>query len=189
MDDFTPYGSDFEEALKNLGKVLTRCEQTQLSLSTEKCHMMMNEGVVLGHFISADGIQVDPSKIRVIENIPTLGTQKEVRSFLGHVVYYRRFIENFSKLASPLFTFLMKDVHFIWNDPCQTMFTILKKRMSTTPILRGLNWALHFHISSDASDTTIRAVLGQQDGQVPYAIYYISKNLSLTELNYTVIEK
>ena len=76
MDDFTPHGSDFEEALKTLEKFLTCCEQTQLSLSIEKCHMMMREGVVLGHFISADGIQVDPSKIRVIENIPTPRTQK-----------------------------------------------------------------------------------------------------------------
>ena len=59
MDDFTPYDKDFEEALENLKKFLTRCEQTQLSLSTEKCHMMMTEGVVLGHFISANGIQVD----------------------------------------------------------------------------------------------------------------------------------
>ena len=56
MDEFTPYGSDFEEALKNLEKVLTHCEKTQLSLSTEKCHMMMSEGVVLGNFISVDGI-------------------------------------------------------------------------------------------------------------------------------------
>ena len=72
--------------------------------------MMMSEGVVLGHFISDDGIQVDPSKIRVIENIPTPRTQKEVHSFLGHVGYYRRFIEKFSKLDSPLFTLLMKDV-------------------------------------------------------------------------------
>ena len=70
MDDFTPYGSDFEEALKFLEKVLKQCEQTQLYLSTEKCHVMMREGVVLGDFIYADGIQVDPSKIRVIENIP-----------------------------------------------------------------------------------------------------------------------
>ena len=74
MDDFTPYGKDFEEALKNLEKVLTRCEQTQLSLSTKKCHMMMSEGVVLGHFISTDGTQVDPSKISVLKNIPTPGT-------------------------------------------------------------------------------------------------------------------
>ena len=59
MDEFTPYGSEFEEALKNLEKVLVRCEKTQLSLSTEKCHMMMSEGVVLGNFISADGIRLD----------------------------------------------------------------------------------------------------------------------------------
>ena len=76
MDDFTLYGKYFEEALKNLEKVLTRCEQNQLSLSTEKCHMMMSEGVVLGHFIFADGIQVDPSKFKVIKNIPTTATQK-----------------------------------------------------------------------------------------------------------------
>ena len=116
MDDFTPYGKDFEEGLKNLEKVLTRCEQTQLSLSTEKCHMMMSEGVVLGHFLSTNGIQVDPSKIRVIKNIPTPGTQKEVRSLLGHAGYYRRFIENSFKLVSPLFSLLMKDVQFTWNE-------------------------------------------------------------------------
>ena len=103
------HGRDFEEALENLKKVLTRCEHTQLSLSTEKCHMMMSEGVVLGHYISANGIQVYPSKIKVIKNIPTPSTQKEVRSFLGHAGYYPRFIENFSKLASPLFSLLMKD--------------------------------------------------------------------------------
>ena len=74
MDDFTPYGKDFEEALKNLEKVLTCCEQTQLSLSTEKCHMMMSEGVVLGNFIYDDGIQVDPYKVKVIKNIPTPAT-------------------------------------------------------------------------------------------------------------------
>ena len=84
MDDFTPYGKDFEEALKKLEKVLSRCEQTQLSLSTEKCHMMMSEGVVLGNFISTNEIWVDPSKIKVIKNIPTPATQKEVWSFLGY---------------------------------------------------------------------------------------------------------
>ena len=57
------------------------------------------------------------------------------------------------------------------------------------PILRGPNWSLPFHISTDASDTDIGGVLGQKQGQAPYAIYFISKNLTPTELNYTVIEK
>ena len=83
----------------------------------------------------------------------------------------------------------MKDVQFVWNVACQTAFVKLKENLSIAPILRGPNWTLPFHISSDASDIAIGAVLGQQDGQVPYAIYYISKNLALAELNYTVTEK
>ena len=83
----------------------------------------------------------------------------------------------------------MKDVQFVWNESCQTTFVKLKEKLSTSPILRGPNWTLLFHISSDASDTAIGAVLGQQDGQVPYAVYYISKTLAPAELNYTFTEK
>ena len=72
MDDFTLYGNSFDEALENLEKVLKHCEWTHLSLSTKKCDMMMSEGVVLGHFISAIGIQVDLAKIKVISNIDIL---------------------------------------------------------------------------------------------------------------------
>ena len=115
MDDFTPYGDAFQTALANLEKVLEHCEQNNVALNTEKCHMMMTEGIVLGHFILADRIKVDPAKIEVISKITTHMTLKEVRSFLGHTGYYRRFIENFSKIASPLFSLLMKDVEFMWT--------------------------------------------------------------------------
>jgi hypothetical protein len=123
--------------------------------------MTMSEGVVLGHFISYAGIQVDLAKIQVILDIPTSSTQKEVRSFLGHVGSYRRFINFFFKLASTLFFLLTKDVDFCWTDNCELSFTDLKQKLSTTPILRGPNWALSFHISSKALDTPIGAVLGQ----------------------------
>ena len=75
------YGKDFEEALKNLEKVLTCYEQTQLSLSTEKCHMMMSEGVVLGHFISVYGIQVDPSTIKVIKKNYCCNSERSAKFF------------------------------------------------------------------------------------------------------------
>jgi hypothetical protein len=122
MDDFTPYGIDFDQALTNLEKVLKICIQSHLSLSTKKCHMMMSEGVVLRHFISSVGIQVDPTKIKVILDIPTPTTQKEVRSFLGHAGYYRRFMKKISKLSSPLFFLLTKDVDFHWTDNCELSF-------------------------------------------------------------------
>ena len=87
MDDFTPYGNSFDEAIRNLEKLIKSFEQTHLSLSTEKSHMMMRECVVLGNFISIAGIQVDPTKIKVTKNVPTHGSQKEVIIFLGHTSY------------------------------------------------------------------------------------------------------
>ena len=77
----------------------------------------------------------------------------------------------------------------MWSEACKAAFDKLKEKLSTAPILRGPNWTLPFHISSDASDIAIGAVLGHQDGQVPYAIYYVSKNLPPAEINYTVTEK
>ena len=74
MDDFTLYGDCFDEVLENLQKVMKCCEQTHLSLSTKKFHMMMSEGLVLGHFISIASIQVDIAKIKVISNIPIPGS-------------------------------------------------------------------------------------------------------------------
>jgi hypothetical protein len=71
MDDFTPYGIEFDQALRNMEKVLERCIATRLCLSHEKFHMMMTKCVVLGHYVSADGIKVYPTKIEVILNLPT----------------------------------------------------------------------------------------------------------------------
>jgi hypothetical protein len=83
MNDFTPYGDNFDQALNNLEKILERCIATRLCLSHEKCHMMITESVVLGNYIYANGIKVNPTKIEVILNLPTPHTQTEVRSFLG----------------------------------------------------------------------------------------------------------
>eukprot|EP00253_Pinus_taeda_P010530 PITA_10530 len=188
MDDFIVYGNSFEEALENLEKVLIRCKETNLSLSHEKCFMMFTEGIVLGHHISGDGIKVDRSKVEVISKLPIPNCQKDVRIFLGFTGYYRRFIENFTKISSPLFKLLTKDCEFKWDLDCQLEFETLKIRISEAPILRGPNWKLPFHISTDASDIALGVVLGQKD-LVPYAIYYTNKNLTPTELNYTMTKK
>jgi hypothetical protein len=162
MDDFSMYGNTFDDSLKKFEKVLKRCIETNLSLINEKCFMVLTKGIVLGHHISSSGIIVDPAKIQIIVNLSEPINHKDVRSFLGYAGYYRRFIENFSKIAFPLFKLLAKDVHFHWDTNCQTAFQKLKENLSTTPILRGPNWAFPFHISIDASDTAIRASLGQK---------------------------
>jgi len=188
MDDFIAYGNTFEEALETLEKVLKICKEANLSLSHENCFMMFTEGIVLGHHISRDGIKVDNSKVEVISKLSIPSCQKDVRSFLGFIGYYRRFIENFTKIASPLFKLLTKYCEFNWNPNCQFAFETLKEKNSEAPILRGPNWKLPFHISTDASDTTLGVVLGQKD-LIPYVIYYTSKNLAPTKLNYIVTEK
>eukprot|EP00253_Pinus_taeda_P016153 PITA_16153 len=121
----------------------------------------MTEGLILGHYISAAGIQVDPAKIQILLLIPTPTTQTEVRSFLGFSGYYRRFIEHYSRIAAPLYA-LTGNVDFLWTEKCDQAFKELKKLLSIALVLRGPNWNLPFQISSDASDTAIGAVLGQE---------------------------
>ena len=88
-----------------------------------------------------------------------------------------------------MFKLLTRDVEFQWTKSCQSGFKVLKAKLLVAPIMRGPNWSLPFHVSTNASDTAIGGVLGKKEGQSPYAIYFISKNLTPVELNYTVTEK
>ena len=132
---------------------------------------------------------MDPNKIAIIQKVPPPQKLRDVRSFLGLAGYYRRFIKDFSKIASPLFGLLGKDVEFKWTDNCQGALDELKDKMVSASILRGPNWALPFHIHIDASNKAIGAALGQVEEKLPYAIYFVRKNLSKVEMNYTVTEK
>ncbi|KAL4282544.1 hypothetical protein GQ457_16G019500 [Hibiscus cannabinus] len=86
MDDFSTFGDNFDNCLSNLEKVLKRCKETNLVLNWEKCHFMVDEGIVLGHKISSKGMEVDKAKIEVISKLPPPTTFKGIRSFLGHAV-------------------------------------------------------------------------------------------------------
>ena len=131
MDDFSVFGSSYEVCLKNIDTVLKRCRETNLMLNWEKSHFMVTEGIVLGHKISSRGIEVDKAKIDVIRKLPPPVNVKGVRSFLGHVGFYRRFIKDFSKIAKPLSNLLNKDKSFIFDDDCLTAFETLKERLTS----------------------------------------------------------
>jgi hypothetical protein len=135
MDDFSVYGTSFNDCLRNLDKVLQRCEDTNLVLNWEKCHFMVNEGIVLGHKISGKGIEVDKAKIYAIEKLPYPRDIKGIRSFLGHAGFYRRFIKNFSSISKPLTNLLQKDVPFMFNDECKSAFEKLKHALLNAPII------------------------------------------------------
>ena len=187
MDDFTVYADFFNEALENLEKNLMMRKETNLLLSHEIIFMMFNKGIVLGNHISGDGIKVESSKVGVISKLLVPNCQRDVRSFLGFTRYYRRFIEKFTKIAFPLFKLLTKDCEFNFNSDYQATFKTLKKRISEAPILKGPNWKLLPFINPCFRYSLGSCVMGK----IPYSyeIYYNSKNLTPTELNYTVTEK
>ena len=189
MDDFSVYGSDFDTCLGNLEKVLIRCEEKNLVLNWEKCHFMVTHGIVLGHIVSSRGIEVDKAKVEIIQKLPTPRCVKDIRSFLGHAGFYRRFIASFSAIARPLCNLLSQDVPFDWTPECQASFDRLKSLLTSAPIMQPPDWTLPFEIMCDASDCAIGAVLGQRRDRKPHVLYYASKTLSEAQRNYTTTEK
>ncbi|GJU96129.1 reverse transcriptase domain-containing protein [Tanacetum coccineum] len=135
MDDFSVFGDSFATCLSNLDNMLKRCEDTNLVLNWEKCHFMCKEGIVLGHKISKSGIEVDRAKVDVIAKLPHPTTVKGVRSFLGHAGFYRRFIQDFSKIARPMTHLLEKETPFVFSKDCIDAFETLKKKLTEAPIL------------------------------------------------------
>ena len=188
MDDFSVYGSSFSVCLSNLCRVLKRCEEKHLVLNWEKCHFMVID-IVLGHNVSAAGIEVDRAKIEVMTGLPAPKNVKDVRSFLGHAGIYRRFIQDFSKIARPLNNLLCKEVKFDFTPECMKAFEDLKKSLITAPVVQAPDWNLPFEIMCDASDFAIGAVLGQRKDKKLHAIYYASRTLDEAQRNYAITEK
>ncbi|CAN6583795.1 unnamed protein product [Malus baccata var. baccata] len=189
MDDFSVFGDSFDGCLHNLSLILKHCIETNLLLNWEKCHFMVKQGIVLGHIISEKGIEVDKSKIDLVHHLPSPTSVREVRSFLGHAGFYRRFIKDFSKVAQPLCRLLQKEVAFEFNKECTASFNQLKELLTTAPIIVPLDWSLPFKLMCDASDYALGAVLGQRKDKRPHVIYYASRTLNDAQLNYSTTEK
>nr|GEZ07959.1 reverse transcriptase domain-containing protein [Tanacetum cinerariifolium] len=158
-------------------------------VSLEKSYFMVKEGIVLGHKISKQGIEVDKAKVDVITKLPHPITFKGIRSFSGHVGFYRRFIKDFSKIARPMTRFFKKDTPFIFSQECVEAFQTLKRKLAEAPILIASDWDMPFELMCDASDFVIGAVLGQHQDKHFRPIHYASKTMTEAESNYTTTKK
>nr|GEY45320.1 reverse transcriptase domain-containing protein [Tanacetum cinerariifolium] len=116
-------------------KMLKLCEDTNLCLNWEKSHFMVKEGIVLGHKISKNRIEVDKAKVDVIAKLPHSTTVKGICSFLGHAGFYRRFIQDFLKIARQMTCLLEKDTSFYFSKECVEAFQTLKRKLTEAPIL------------------------------------------------------
>nr|GEV78287.1 reverse transcriptase domain-containing protein [Tanacetum cinerariifolium] len=161
MDDFSVFEDSFSSFLSHLDTMLQRYEDTNRDLNWEKCHFMVKEGIVLGHKIFKNRLEVDRAKVDVIAKLPYPTTVKGVRSFLGHAGFYRRFIQDFFKIARPITHLLEKETPFVFSKDCIDAFETLKKKLTEARILVVPDWNLPFELMCDASDFTIGLVLGK----------------------------
>jgi hypothetical protein len=121
--------------------------------------------------------------------LPIPKSVKDVRSFLGHASFYRRFIKDFSVISKSLCNLLTKDNVFEWSEHCEEVFVKLKNLLTSAPVIQPPNWSLPFEIMCDAYDYVVGVVLGQRKDKKPYVIYYTSKTLNNAQMNYTTTEK
>lgn len=141
----------------------------------------------LGHYLSAKGVEVDRSKVKLVEEYPRPKTQTDVRSFLGLAGYYRRFIQGFSIISNPLHQLLRKDVEFLWDESCEEAFSTLKTALSTAPVLVYPDVTKPNIINCNASIAGIGYILAQEDSAGrEHPICYGGRSLSAAEKNYSI---
>ncbi|KAI3780239.1 hypothetical protein L2E82_10210 [Cichorium intybus] len=180
-----PFGLTNAPAVRNTvntyDKFLETLRAEKLYEKFSKCEFWLRKVDFLGHVVCKEGIHVDPSKIKAIKNWEAPRTPTEIRQFLGLAGYYRRFIQNFSKIAKPLTTLTQKGVTFKWGDKQDAAFQTLKKALCSAPILSLPEGTEDFVVYCDASNQGLGCVLMQRGKVIAYA----SRQLKTHEVNYT----
>ena len=176
IDDILVYSGNPEEHSEHLRIVLQTLKERQLYAKLSKCQFWLDKVTFLGHVISAEGVSMDPQKIEVVVNWKPPKNVSKVRSFLGLVGYYKKFVEGFSKIAAPLTKLTRKDVKYDWVDTCQQSFEELKGRLTLAPVLALPNGRYGFMVYSDASRQGLGCVLMQNDKVIAYASRQLKKH-------------
>jgi hypothetical protein len=181
INDILIYSRSREEHEEHLRMVLELLRKEQLYVKFSKCEFWLSEVQFLGHVVNGKGIHVDPTKINAVRDWIAPRTPSEIRSFLGLTGYYRRFIENFSKIASSMTKLTQKNEDFVWGPEQEDAFQLLKQRLCDAPILRLPEGTENFVVYCDTSHKGLGCVL-MQNGKV---IAYASRQLKIHEKNYT----
>ncbi|KAL0549264.1 hypothetical protein IC582_013745 [Cucumis melo] len=180
IDDILIYSKTEAEHEKHLRMVLQTLRDNKLYAKFSKCEFWLKQVSFLGHVVSKAGVSVDPAKIEAVTGWTRPSTVSEVRSFLGLAGYYRRFVENFSRIATPLTQLTRKGAPFVWSKAGKDSFQNLKQKLVTAPVLTVSDGSGSFVIYSDASKKGLGCVLMQQGKVVAYA----SRQLKSHEQNY-----
>jgi hypothetical protein len=189
LDDSLIHSQDDGAHLQDLRKVFQLMRKHRLYAKRSKCEFFKTRVGFLGNMVSAKGLEVEPHKIDAIKNWPIPKNLHELRSFLGLASFYRRFVKDFSQVASPLTFLLSKSNPYLWTELQQEAFGRLKNLLISAPVLTLPDPDIPFTVATDASDLALGAVLSQDQGQGEQPIAFESRKLSPAEKNYATYEK
>ena len=194
LDDIIIFSDTKEEHLKRLEAVFQKLFAAGVKLKPSKCFFFREEIEYLGHVVSGKGIATNPKKVEAVAKWPTPKTVYDVRSFLGFVGYYRRFIKDFSKIAKPIREVITglenqskrsaKKTFVEWTEAADSAFEHLKKLCTSTPILAYPDYKLPFVLHTDSSSEGLGAVLYQKQNGKLRVIAYASRSVSKSESHY-----
>ena len=177
------FRKDLESHIKNVEIILCLLKKFNVTINFSKCKFGVEQVKFLGHIVSRHGVEVDTDKIKAIKEYPKPNTIRKIRAFIGLASYYRRFIKDFAELAKPLHR-LTSNQKLVWNEKAEEAFIVLKRKLTSTPILAFPNFEKEFFLYTDASLQGMGAVLAQKENDKEVVIAYASKVLSSTESRY-----
>lgn len=192
LDDIIVTSSSFNQHVEILTEVLDRLREANLTVNLNKCEFFKSSLKYLGFVVDSEGLKTDPDKISAMVNYPRPANTTEIKRFIGMTSWYRRFINNFSTLVSPLNGLLKgrkKGQNITWNFEAEKSFIKLKQALISTPILRSPDFTQPFIIQCDASDSGLGGILLQKYNNEEYVIAFASRSLSKSERNYSVTER
>ena len=188
LDDILIFTETIEEHREVVRQVLEVLRQNHLYLKPEKCEFEQTSIEYLGMIVEEGKVRMDPAKVAAIRDWPTPTKKRDLQSFIGFCNFYRRFIEDFSKIARPLHD-LTKDVPWRWGEDQQMAFEALKEKISSEPVLAIPRDEGQFRVEADASDYATGAVLSQEQDGKWHPIAFLSKSLNEPERNYEIYDK
>lgn len=189
MDDVITAHDSFQDHTQTLSELFSAFSHYGVKLNPTKCYFAQSTIECLGHTLSKDGLSPNPSKVKAVQQFPKPNNIKELQSFLGLSGYYRRFIQDYARKASPLTQLLRKGVKYKWTPECQNAFQTLKDALCAQPVLVLPNSTGKFVLHTDASHLAISAILHQiQNDGTERVIAYASRKLQPAERNYGITE-
>ena len=164
LDDIIIYSKTVEDHFHKLREVFKQLERAGLKVKPSKCSLMQKSVCYLGHVVSEGGVATDPEKTKCVAEWPVPANIKELRQFLGLASYYRRFVKNFARIATPLYQLTEKRKEWSWTKESEEAFATLKQRLTTSPVLSFPRFNQEFILDTDASSFGLGAVLSQKVG-------------------------